>query len=252
MPAWAACLTGGTRTELHFHLLPGVDDGPRDLDEALALAQLAVEDGTAHVVCTPHVQCVDVATLPARVRELRAALRDAAIALEIAAGAELRAGARLTSAELEIVAQGPPGSRWVLLEAPLAARDLATFHAHADDLGARGYGVLIGHPERCAPLMAPGGGLDERLRRGALLQVNASSITGAHGERSRAAGADLVARGLVTALSSDAHGSHRPPLLRAATALLAAQGVDAGPLTAEGPSRLVREGFAPLRARPAA
>ncbi len=67
-------LTRGIRAELHFHLLPAVDDGPETLDEALELARLAVADGTGVVVCTPHVHQVDVATIPDRVRELQAAL----------------------------------------------------------------------------------------------------------------------------------------------------------------------------------
>ena len=48
------------RVELHFHLLPGVDDGPADLASALDLARAAVADGTGLVVCTPHAHMSDV------------------------------------------------------------------------------------------------------------------------------------------------------------------------------------------------
>jgi protein-tyrosine phosphatase len=242
----------GTRVELHFHLLPEVDDGPQTLDEALALARLAVADGTGLVVCTPHVQLVDVSSLPDRVGALDAALRAAQVPLRVAAGGEIRPGTPLTGAELEILAQGPPGRRWVLLEAPLEPALMDAFHADADDLASRGYGVLIGHPERCVRLMAPGGGLEDRLRRGARLQVNASSLTGAHGRRSLEAGFELVARGLVAVLASDAHGVHRPPLLGAAMRALAARGIDGGALVVDGPSRLVRHGIPATRDRPAA
>lgn len=241
-----------TRVELHFHLLPGVDDGPPTLDEAIALARLAVEDGTGLVVCTPHVHLVEISSLPGRVAELGAALRAAGVPLRVAAGGEIRPGTRLTPAELDILAQGPPGRRWVLLETPFDPRFLARFHADARELAARGHGVLIAHPERCAELLAPGGGLDERLRQGALLQVNASSLTGAHGRWALDAGFDLLERGLVAALASDAHGVHRPPSLEAAARLLAARGLDARPLTVDGPRRLLRDGIAALRDRPAA
>jgi protein-tyrosine phosphatase len=248
----AICFTEVTRVELHFHLLPGVDDGPQTLDEAIALARLAVADGTGLVVCTPHVHLVDVSSLPDRVAELGAALRAARIPLRVAAGGEIRPGTRLTAADLEILAQGPPGHRWVLLETPFDPRHLGTFHADARALEARGYGVLIAHPERCAPLLAPGGGLDERRRRGALLQVNASSLTGAHGRWALEAGFDLLERGLVAALASDAHGVHRPPSFDAATGLLAARGIDSRPLMVDGPRRLLQEGIAAMRDRPAA
>lgn len=246
------CFSKDTRVELHFHLLPDVDDGPRTLDAAIALARVAVADGTGLVVCTPHVHLVNVSSLPDRVSALEAALRAAQIPLQVAAGGEIRPGTRPTTAELEILAQGPPGRRWVLLEAPLEPEFIDVFHADADELESRGYGLLIGHPERCAPLMAPGGGLQERLRRGAQLQVNASSLTGAHGRRSRDAGFDLVARGLVTALASDAHGVQRPPLLEAAVRTLAARGMDGEALVVDGPRRLLCDGIPTMRDRPAA
>jgi protein-tyrosine phosphatase len=195
------------------------------------------------VVCTPHVELVDVRSLPERVQALQAALREADIPLEIRVGGEIRAGTPLVETELQILAHGPPGHRWVLLEAPLEPGNLDMFHAHADELEDRGYGLLIAHPERCEALVAPGGGLDHRLREGARLQVNASSLTGAHGPQSRRAGFDLVERGLVAALASDAHGEHRPPLLSAALRELSARGHADDRLVAGGPRRLLRHGI---------
>ncbi|MEJ7892704.1 MAG: CpsB/CapC family capsule biosynthesis tyrosine phosphatase [Solirubrobacteraceae bacterium] len=221
---------------MHFHLLPGVDDGPATLDQSLRLAEAAVADGTGTVVCTPHVELVEVGTLPDRVHELDASLRAAGIELSILAGGEVRVGAPMTAAELEIVAQGPPGRRWLLLEAPLQEALFGDFHAYADELEAQGYGLLIAHPERCAPLLEPGGGLEHRLSRGARLQVNASSLTGAHGPRERAAGFALLASGRVSAIASDAHGADRPPLLSAATTLLEQRGMDAAPMLRLSPA----------------
>jgi tyrosine-protein phosphatase YwqE len=60
-------------TDLHCHLLPGVDDGPRTMAESLEYAAGAVAAGTTTIVATPHVELVDVAQLPDRVRTLRAA-----------------------------------------------------------------------------------------------------------------------------------------------------------------------------------
>ena len=70
------------RAELHFHLLPAVDDGPADFDEAVALARLAVADGTSLVTVTPHVRDLldrgilrELAERVARVADARHALR---------------------------------------------------------------------------------------------------------------------------------------------------------------------------------
>src|SRR5829696_8648457 len=81
------------RAELHFHLLPDVDDGPADLDDAVELARLAVDDGTSVVTVTPHVRDLLSAGIlgevPARVREVQRALDAAGVPLELRTGAEL-------------------------------------------------------------------------------------------------------------------------------------------------------------------
>jgi tyrosine-protein phosphatase YwqE len=111
-----------TYAELHFHLLPGLDDGPRTIDESIALAHAAVADGTSVVVATPHVHPAHV-TDPAEIREqtqmLGGRLRSAGIELKVLPGGELEHSMveRLSQRDLELIAQGPPGRRWLLLEA---------------------------------------------------------------------------------------------------------------------------------------
>src|SRR5437762_1166188 len=64
--------------DIHFHILPGVDDGPSSMDESVALAAAAVADGTRTVVATPHVRpgCITaLSDLPDRVRRPRARQR---------------------------------------------------------------------------------------------------------------------------------------------------------------------------------
>jgi protein-tyrosine phosphatase len=236
------------RTELHFHLLPGVDDGPETMDESLTLARLAVEDGTATVVCTPHARDVDVRTVPERVEQLRAELRAAGIPLKIVPGVELAQDdiARLGRAELEIAAHGPADRRWVLLEAPLFLDAPGLLEA-AGELTARGYGLLLGHPERCADLMAVGGGLDELLQAGVRLQVNGSSLTGRHGAQAQEWALELARGGRVSVVASDAHRPTRGPVLTLAVAALVQAGVPpeaAERMVAATPRCLLEEGLA--------
>ena len=88
------------------------------------------------------------------------------------------------------------------------------FHAATDELRDRGFGVLIAHPERSADATLDGAtGLRRELAAGSLAQVNAQSITGAHGPDARAAAFELITEGLVNVVASDAHGPTRPPLL---------------------------------------
>jgi protein-tyrosine phosphatase len=227
------------RTELHFHLLPGVDDGPKTMDESLALARLAVADGTGVVVCTPHVHLVDVATVPDRVRELQAELDRNVIPLEVRAGGELSPGTPIDDAEAEVLAQGPAGHRWLLLEAPLDG-PADDFHDDVAEYEARGFGLVIAHPERSPAVLPEAATLAGRGHR---LQVNASSLTGNHGEEAREGGLDLVRRGLVTLLASDAHRVSRPPRLGAALEVLAGNGIDGRALADDAPAHLLRRGI---------
>ena len=98
--------------DLHFHLLPGVDDGPDDMDASLELARAAVTEGTGTVVVTPHVRSdlgiTDAVEIHARVMELRFALEAAQIPLQIRCGGELghEMVSRMRRSELELIAEG--------------------------------------------------------------------------------------------------------------------------------------------------
>lgn len=216
------------RVELHFHLLPGVDDGPRSFAESVELATLALADGTGTVVCTPHVRDVDVLSVPGRVEELRARLAEARVPLRVEAGAEVAQDdvAGMSDAAFEIAAHGPPGRRWILLEAPLSLDPDDLFPA-VDEVRARGYGLLIGHPERCPGLMTRDGGVDELIAGGALLQINGSSLTGRHGEQAQRWARELALAGRAAVIASDAHRPSRGPVLSEAVAELTAAGLAA-------------------------
>ncbi len=237
--------------DLHFHLLPGVDDGPGGLDESVALARAAVADGTSTVVATPHVRSdffTDVASLPARVAEVRRALANGGIALEVLCGGELghEMVGRLSQAELDTIAQGPPGARWVLVEAPFEGVD-ESFHSATAELRDRGFGVVVAHPERSADAALDGSaGLRRELRMGALAQINALSLDGRHGADAEEAGLALVAEGLAGIIGSDAHGPTRPPALRTAAKVLRDIGTPpalARVLTGSAPRALLARGL---------
>jgi protein-tyrosine phosphatase len=242
--------------DVHFHLLPGLDDGPAELSDSLELARAAVAQGTTTVVATTHVRpdfVTDVAVLAETLVELRAELRRERIELEVLCGAELGHDmvGRLGQEELESVAQGPPEGRWLLLEAPLEGFG-PQFHLAAEELRARGFGVLLAHPERSADAQLDGGaGLRRELAAGSLAQLNALSITGSHGRGAEWAALRLVAAGRAALVASDAHGPTRPPALPAAFRRMVEWG--AAPDTARAlvhaaPRRLLARGIPGVRA----
>jgi protein-tyrosine phosphatase len=253
-------LQGMAYADLHFHLLPGVDDGPADMDASVELARTAVADGSTTVVVTPHVRAdlglTDPVEIHARVLELRGALAAADIPLELRCGGELGHDliGGMRQSELELLAQGPSGARWLLVETPFhgIGRD---FHAATSELRDRGFGVLIAHPERSADASLDGSsGLRAELEAGSLAQLNALSLTGDHGEEACSAAWELIAEGLVAVVASDAHGPTRPPALSLARRTLLEVGVSpratAG-LVGSTPHRLLALGI-PSRRRVAA
>jgi protein-tyrosine phosphatase len=238
--------------DLHFHLLPGVDDGPADLDESLDLARAALRAGTGTVVATPHVRpdlgLTDPREILERVRELRAPLAAAGLALEVACGGELGhdMAFSLTRDDLDLLAHGPPGARWLLVETPFYGIG-GDFHAATAELRALGFGVLVAHPERSADASLDGSaGLRRELAAGSLAQVNAPSLIGGHGEDARRSAWALVEEGLVAVVASDAHGPSRPPALRLAYETLVDGGIApaaANALVATVPRALLARGM---------
>src|SRR3954469_7424604 len=235
--------------DIHFHLLPGVDDGPSTMDESVALAAAAVADGTTVVGATPHVRTgflTDVSDLPDRVRELQDRLAREKIGLAVRRGAELGHDmvGRLSQAELDSVAHGPPGGRWLLAETPFVALG-DEFTAATDELRDRGFAVVIAHPERARGSSAAL--LRYEAERGSMLQVNAWSLVGRHGPQAYERAHEMLRAGRVGLIASDAPGGVRQPALTMGLAACGQAGVsshDAQRLAGAVPHRLLERGLA--------
>ena len=217
--------------ELHFHLLPGLDDGPTSIEESVELARAAAAEGTDTIVATPHINprwMTDVDALDERVAQLAERLRRERVAITVLPGAELDPTMveRLAQRDLELIAHGPPGRRWLLLEAPLTGLEPA-FNAVADELRARGFAVLVAHPERSLrPTTEDWRVLTHELAAGSALQVNAWSLAGLYGACARTSALRflLACSGRVV-IASDAHGGDRKPSLELARETLAGLGI---------------------------
>jgi protein-tyrosine phosphatase len=246
-------------TDIHFHLLPGVDDGPKTLEESVELAAAAVRDGSTTVVATPHVRgdfMTDVSDLPDRVREVQDAVDRAGIPLGICRGAELGHDmvGRLVQQELDSIALGPPAARWLLVETPFTGID-DEFAAATEELRDRGFGVVLAHPERGAGILAQScAAVRHELAQGSALQVNALSLTGRHGDEPQAAAERLLLEGHARLLGSDAHGEARAPALTAGVCSAVRLGLQpsaAAALVSSAPRQLLSRGI-PARAVSAA
>lgn len=209
--------------DLHAHILPGMDDGPKTWEEALAMARLAAADGITAMVATPQLfpnRTVESSQFNSRekilgtVAELRHRLGEADIALEILSGCE----APLFPDLMKLLKDGQvltinDGRRYLSLEMPDTA-----IPPGAEDvcfqLQSQGITPIITHPERHFLFYEKPERLARLLRVGCLTQITAGSLTGRFGRQVARFARDLVKRGYVHFLASDAHDpKRRPPLL---------------------------------------
>jgi protein-tyrosine phosphatase len=236
--------------DLHAHILPGLDDGARDLDEAVQIARFAVADGTSAMAATPHVREDYPTTADAMengLAELRAALMRAGVDLQVLPGGEvaLEQFDRLTTGELRRFGLGGNQS-YLLVETPYFDWPLS-FGDVVFRLMTAGVTPVIGHPERNAAVQEDLGRLAELVRVGALVQVTAASVDGRLGSRARNCARRLLEAELVHLIGSDAHSpSLREAGLSKACAAVGDEGL-ARWLTEDAPAAIVRGERLPTR-----
>ncbi|WP_406828061.1 tyrosine-protein phosphatase [Microbulbifer sp. ARAS458-1] len=208
--------------DLHCHLLPGIDDGARDLDQSLILARAAVADGITHVVATPHIHPGrfpnTLATITKAFRTLQAVLKEQGIPLKLGMAAEIRLSEEILN--MVMLKQVPflgewEGDRVLLLELP---------HSHIPPgteqlirwLIKQKIRPMIAHPERNKDVIRDFSKVLPLVREGCLFQVTSGAVIGQFGEPAQQRAIELLERNLVTILATDAHHEvRRPPILKA-------------------------------------
>jgi protein-tyrosine phosphatase len=201
--------------DLHCHILPGLDDGPANLDFSLAMARTAVAANVQIVAATPHVRSdypgIDSGRITAATEALNARLDEENVPLRVLAAAEVAIPMleSLDEDELARLALGSGGV--VLLECPYGNSPVDVEAAVAE-LGRRGYRTLLAHPERCPLFQNDIERLAAIVDAGTLCSITAASLVGSFGERVERFSYELLRRGLVHDVASDSHDHlHRPP-----------------------------------------
>ncbi len=196
--------------DLHSHILPGLDDGARDWDQALASAYLAVEDGIEGIVCTPHWiknKCENTrAEIIGALERLKKELNNQSIPLAVYSGAELHVYEEMVSEirKGELLTINDTG-RYVLLELPVAS--VPPFLEDIfDKLAAEGIVPIIAHPERNLVFLRSPERLFKLIEAGAFSQVTASSLVGHFGEKVRLFSVFILEHGMAHILATDCHG----------------------------------------------
>jgi protein-tyrosine phosphatase len=211
--------------DIHCHVLPGIDDGPRNLDESLTLCRSLMRDGITTVIATPHQlgrydgqNCAN--DVRRRVGELQGVLDQKKIPLKILSGGEVRIDERIAKLLREdYILTLADGKKYLLLELPSSvAIDPAVLTPRLKDANVT---VILAHAERYENLQADPDAAKAWIDAGAVIQVNAGAPIGAFGRSAQRAAWHWLSRGWVSVIATDAHGvgTRRPRMTDAIDAI---------------------------------
>lgn len=212
--------------DIHCHCVPGLDDGPQSLVEAVAVCRALVADGITDAIATPHqFGPYDLRNTVTRIQEAidttQAALDAESIPLRLHRGADVRVDERMMALveKGEVPGLGPTG-RYLLLELPHDAFiDLRGLIRMLQRIGKV---AIITHPERHPYLVRRPEAMIDWLKLGAFAQVTCASLAGGFGRAAEIAAWDWLSRGLVHLVATDAHDTQRrPPVMTQAIDLIA-------------------------------
>lgn len=209
--------------DIHSHILPAIDDGAKNIEEALEMCVIAVEDGIETIVATPHLldgrydhSYFEIANA---VENLRRILKEKGLNLNILSGADIHAVPNLPEflkrpgADFTLGMNG----RYFLLEFPFDFAPKRQLEELVFEIMLDGFVPIITHPERCSAFQEDRALVNLFYERGALYQITAMSVTGDFGDEAEKCASYMLKRGLAHFIASDAHSAKRrkPVLSRA-------------------------------------
>jgi protein-tyrosine phosphatase len=229
--------------DLHCHLLPGIDDGPATMEQTVAMAHAAVADGSRVVVATPHVSWTFPRTtagaIAAKVAEVRAALADADVELDVRAGAEVEVTRAVALDDADLRALRLGDGPWLLVECPIEAYSGSALADGLRALAVRGHRLVLAHPERSRGFHRDPQALNGLVADGMVTCITAGALRGRFGRTARTFAEALLRDGLVHVVASDAHDAERrPPRIRSELEALGF-GEEAGVLAGATPAAIL-------------
>ncbi len=203
--------------DIHCHILPEVDDGPKSWEAAEAMCRMAAEDGIQHIVASPHANdryFYDREYLAGLLQNLQQRIGDTP---KLSLGCDFH----LSYENMQSASETPEryciaSSRYLLVEfsnfsIPPQIDEWFTY------LHGKGITAILTHPERNPLVQQETQRVLQWIALGCAVQVTASAFTGAWGERTRQTAEWLLKEKAVHFLATDAHDTQRrPPVLSAA------------------------------------
>lgn len=204
---------------MHCHIVPYVDDGADDMEEAVKMLELEYAEGVRHIIATPHFRFNMFETPLEKVQEEFEKLKKKAEGIgeegiTMHLGCEFHVNMNMVEMLRAKKVLTMAGSRYVLVEFSGPAEQ-SQIRERLYSLVSSGYKPIIAHVERCAKLRSDINFVEELVEMGAKVQVNAESLIGKEGFGTKRFCTKLMKEDLLHFVGTDSHGSsYRVPKLK--------------------------------------
>lgn len=194
--------------DIHSHILPGVDDGARNIAESIAMLKTAQREGAGAIILTPHQKpeqkCVSVSGIRKRIRILQEEMKRQRIEIALFEGSELMFCHELREQLRKKEVCTLAGSRYILVEF-FAAENWQYIRSGLYDLLCDGYFPIVAHLERYREVVSDRKRIQELIDMGCYIQINAESVIGNAGLRMKKMTAEFLREEVVHFVATDAH-----------------------------------------------
>ena len=202
--------------DIHSHILFGVDDGPKNIEESLELLSLAVQEGITEIISTSHVLHpsfnVEMDDVVKQVAALQHLIHTEGLPLTLHTGHEIRINENVPDMLQQKKLLPLANSRYVLIELP--SNSVPTYTKHLLlQLLELGYTPIIAHPERNKAIAENPDKLKQLVELGAFAQITAGSVAGHFGKSIQKTSLQLIEANLVHTYGSDVHSRDVRPYL---------------------------------------
>jgi protein-tyrosine phosphatase len=205
--------------DMHSHLLPALDDGVQNFEDALSIVREFSKMGYKKLITTPHIMSDtyrnSADTILPKLAELNAFLHTQQVTTTLEAAAEYY----LDDALMQKIASNEPlltmGKKMLLFETGFLSEPLF-LKEFIFSATTKGYQLIMAHPERYMYLQSDFSKIQDLLDRGVFFQINLSSLTGYYSKPAQKLAEKLIAKGHVHFLGSDCHTLNQTLLMKQA------------------------------------
>ncbi|WP_089611577.1 tyrosine-protein phosphatase [Dehalobacterium formicoaceticum] len=216
--------------DIHAHILPGIDDGPKTMEDSLSLLRYAKDNGVKEIIATPHYrppkyQCANIKSI---FEELKTKVEQEGLGLNIFLGSEIYLEEEWQAGLMSGKCSSMGGSSYLLVELP--RHKIYPYHEKLlYEIQLQGFQIILAHIERFDYLIKEPDLLQTLKDRGYYMQLNASSLMD---RRTKKTALNLLWKGVIHFIASDSHNllSRKPQMREAYTLVQDELGIDAAEL----------------------